>query len=172
MPIFDVVRGIPTINPEALTVPEIRKIWDSDPSFDKELGTRKVIYLYHLLDPRSAYAKVGEDVREKLVNQDHLKGFKLDKEMKDAINKVKTLERSVPHRFLDGVEAQLIRMADFLKQAETTESNIAKIALVISKGAELISSHQQLSEKVAQQAAMGNKIKRDVTPNMFDDDYK
>lgn len=170
MPLFDIVRGVPVINPEALTIPELRKIWDSDPSIDKSLATKKIIYLYHLLDPRSAYAKVGHDVRKELVDKDHVKGFKIDKDMKDAIEKVKKLEWTVAHRLLDGVEAQIISMANFLKNTTTTEENIAKIALVMSKSAELISSHQQLSEKVAQQVQMGNKIKRDVKPNMFDED--
>ncbi len=168
--IFDVIKGIPVIKPEALTIPELREIWMKDESIDKSLATKKITYLYHLLDPRSDYSRVGSDLREPLVNKDHLVGFTLDDNMLQTIDKIKTLRRSVPERLLDGVEAQLISMGKFLETSEINEKNIAKIALVMSKCAELVSTHQQLVEKVAQSIQMGNRIKRDVKPNMFDDD--
>lgn len=168
--IFDVIKGVPVIKPESLTIPEMRALWDSDKTPNKEIATKKITYLYHLLDSRSDYSKVGADIRKQIVDKDHLVGFKIDEELQDAINKIVLLRKSVPERFLDGAEAQLIKMADFLKTSEINEKNIAKIALVISKGAELISSHQQLVEKVAQNVQMGNKTKGDVKPNMFDND--
>lgn len=169
---FDIVKGVPVIKPESLTIPELRKIWDADTSKEKEIANKKLTYIYHLIDPRSDYSKVGEDLRKEIVDKDHLKGFKIDKDMEKAIQKAELFQLTVPLRFLKGVSAQLIKMAKYMEDADPDDENIVKLSMVIGKGADLISSHQQLEEKVAQQLKMGSKIKRDIKPNMFDDEHE
>lgn len=173
--IFDIVKGQPVLTAEALTIPIFRDIWENDKSQLKTEAFDKCTYIYHAVDPRSAYKDMSVTERKLIVDRDHLtkKGLKLDKQLQAAVDEYHQdfVQKKPALALLRGVESQFYKLGRYMEETEVDDKTIDKIVRAIEKAAVLVGSHQTLVEKVEQQLQLGTKIKKDIKPNQFDDEY-
>lgn len=162
---FDIIKGQPVIRTDALTIPELKKIWETAPSED--IAYFKLCYIYHIADPKSPYSKLHAEEREKQVKKDFVKGYVVDKELKEAVDKYIKLNTSViTHSytsFTNGMAA-INRMIDKESKNPTTESVDALIK-AMKEMEKFASIHRSLKKAAEEDNEEIGKYKRGVTPS-------
>ncbi len=130
MEIFNIVGDNPVVTPEGLYIPELTKLWKRDKTKNKTKAQSELAVIYHLIDPRSVYAKLSEEERIELVLADYLNGGKVDEAMEEAMGKYKTLITGHVSRYY----ASLLKIMDavtfYFGTAKVTggkDGNIAQI---------------------------------------------
>ena len=167
--IFTLKDNIPQITPEALTIPEMRAIWDSED--DKSVAHKRLCYIYHMADPKSPYAKLPEDEKESTILKDFFgnakhKSTDADKE---AITKYQKLTESPALRYLRATEYAMDSISKMIKGTDITLENFKDIVTAIEKGEKFISSYQRLLDTVEKEIATSKKRRGGVKPSIFED---
>lgn len=106
------------LTPQALTIPEFKKLWDKDKSESKTKVRAQVAYVYHLVDPKSTY--VNSANRAKEVAEDFLKSSKITKDITAAVEKYKQLITTPEQRLLEGSLNAADRLADYFNTIDFT----------------------------------------------------
>lgn len=109
MNIFTIRDDVPTITPEGLFIPEMRKIWEADDTENKTKAHGQLAYVYHMASWSSSYSNLGPE-RHKEVSRDFLGGIgksRVTKEMTQAITKYKKLQETPEVRALDAALVML-----------------------------------------------------------------
>jgi hypothetical protein len=70
--IFDVVDDKVTLTTNALTIPEFKRIWESDRSKGKATALSRLLFIYHTISPKSPYYNLDEEQRKQTVISDFL----------------------------------------------------------------------------------------------------
>jgi|DEB0MinimDraft_4_1074332.scaffolds.fasta_scaffold11840_2 hypothetical protein len=168
--LFDIVNGKPQIIIEDLTVPEFRAVWES--SKDKKIVELKLLYIYHLVDPKSPYANKPEHERGPLVQKLYVKGWAIDSVVIKAIAAYKSLYKTASMRYLEGVEIQIDKLGKYLRDSEPTDKNINSILRAITEGSDILTSYAALKERIDKELSAKKNIKKNITPNIFEEDFK
>ena len=92
------------IAPEALMLIPIAKIVSRDKTRDKSTAKNELALIYHYCDVRSDYVGVSDDVKlEQIIENLNLpKNYKLDKDMKEAIEVYKKYSTTVIQELYEG----------------------------------------------------------------------
>ena len=127
---FDIVRGKPTIRVSAITIPEVRAIWDSDTSDDKSLADRKLTLIYHIAHRNSPYAVYPDEVRREKVIADFAVGFPVDAQIENAVVKMQDFRTSLEFLF-DSANTAIYNLGKFISvpTADVKTVNAIKSAL-------------------------------------------
>lgn len=175
---FDIIKNEPHIRAEALVIPEMYEIWKQDKTKEKVMFTQKMAYIYHSISPVSAYSKMNRDKREEQVVADFLtrNGLQLDESLKAAAAKYRLLEveSDAANMLLEGLEAAIFKLGQFLKEAEFTDGrqgNLTSIVNAAKQATILKTTRDQLKKQIEESYQANTKTKKDVEPNIFDDDY-
>lgn len=163
----------PSVTPEGLFIPEMRKIWERDENADKQQAQGELAYIYHMADPRSVYRKLPENKREKQIIEDYLgESFIPDKDIEAAIEKYKLLYETPSMRFLKSVEKVLDKLAVYLNNVDITDGrggNLTQVISAVEKGEATIASYGKLVDKVEREINT-KMVKRrgDVEPSFLE----
>lgn len=155
MPVFDIISGEPVINPEALFIPGFKEVWASDKSEGKVDATQKILYVYHLCNPRSAYSLMSPEERLRETKKDFLDPYKIkpDANLQKAIEKYSgPLLRDAGYRFLEGLEVAIDHITKILKDEKTygeaSKIKFTELTAVIEKGSNILTSYYKLRKQV------------------------
>lgn len=170
--IFDIVKGQPIIRPESLTIPELKKIWENAASMD--IAHYKLCYIYHIADPKSPYSKLADEDREREVKKDFVKGFVIDKELKEAIEKYKELNTSVISRSFSSIKNAINAVNKYLDKTSKTmnDENIDKIRNAMKDMEKFAIVYNNLKDMADKDIEEIGKYKSNVTPSeiLIEDD--
>jgi len=111
-----------TIKPEALIIPEINKIWESDKTPDKSKAVLYLKYIYITTDPRSVYLKsYGKREIDKIARRELgiRQSWKVTKDVEAAQKKYKELKYTQSLRALDATTNVLEGILKALDNYET-----------------------------------------------------
>lgn len=175
--IFDIRNNKPVVTPEALySIPEIRNIWDRDTTDEKLTAQKELAYVYHMAEPKSVYSKLPRENKETEIINDIFGGkYRPDKEVQLAIDKYKELRETAALRLLKSSINACDKLSsyfddiDFVKRDDAgrplyTAKDVASNLEKVGKIRESLIKLEQTVEKEEEQAP---KIKKGVTPNMF-----
>lgn len=172
---FDVVRGVPVIKPEALFVPEFKALWEGDKSKDKHKATRQISYIYHSVNPMGPYGQLDPFEKEELTKRDLLKEGDETPELIAARDKYRYLliESDVDMQLVEGVTEALRKIAIYLKDVIVVDGkggNVGEINASIKNASLMRGQRNQLLKEVQEGIEAQKNIKRNVRPNIFDED--
>ena len=166
--IFTIINNLPRITPEGLFIPEMLEVWNKDNSKDKLKATQELIYIYHMADPKSVYAKLSNDVREYTIIQDYFGdlSWKPSEEVKEAINKYKSLIETPITRSFKSVSIALDKLNKTLENLEATDAKeMEQIGRTIEKYEKLAQSYMKLKEISEKELETTRKIKGGIRPS-------
>lgn len=176
---FDVIKGEPVIKPEALFIPELRALWDSDKDKNKSVATSKLCYVYHSISPISAYSQLGEPgnyIREDAVTKAFLRNIEKDTELLKVqeVYKALVIDADLDVLLLEGVKSAVRKLAKYLKDIEIVDGrggNLSQIVDAVNKSTVLKAQKDQLTKQVQEGLEAQKHVKKGVRPNIFDEDY-
>lgn len=172
MAIFDIYNNEPVINPEGLFIPELRAIWDRDETDAKHKATNELLYVYHMVDPKSSYSRYPLSEKENKILEAYFEqtpDWKPDEVIQKAMDRYKEMKQSVAVRYLKGVEAMIDKLAVFLLEEDIqagTGGNLTQILAAVTKGEDLINTYAKLLARVnSELEAFETKYKKGVKPS-------
>ena len=165
--IFTIIANIPRITPEALFIPEMLAIWEADKSKDKITATKELIYVYHMSDPKSVYAKLSKDMREKTIIEDYLgTEWKTTPQIELAIAKYKALIETPITRSFKSVSIALDKLNNTLETLNAVDAKeMEQIGRTIEKYEKLAQSYMKLKELSEKELETTRKIKGGIRPS-------
>jgi len=165
---FTIINNIPRITPEGLFIPEMRAIWDNDKSQDKHKATQELIYIYHMSEPKSVYAKLDASMREQTIIDDYIadKKWKPSKEVTDAIEKYKKLIETPITRAFQSISIALDKLNKTLEKMDAADAReMTQIGATIEKYEKYAQSYMKLKEISEKELETTRKIKGGVRPS-------
>jgi hypothetical protein len=153
MEIFNIVNDQPVVTPEGLYIPELKNIWIRDNSPSKLKAQSELATIYHLVDPRSAYAKQADIDRYKLVAEDYMgdANWTPDDEIKDAMEKYRILLVGPAMKFYISLKKGLDALSEYIGNTTVRggkDGNLTQVLAAIEKGEKILSALEK-AEKVA-----------------------
>lgn len=108
------------IAPEALLLEPFKKLVDRDKSKNKDTAKKELALLYHLCDVRSDYIGLNdaEKLEQIIENLKFPKGYKLDKDMNEAINLYKNRSKTVVQILYEGALISAQALDEYLRDTK------------------------------------------------------
>lgn len=179
MKLIRVINNVPQITDEALGIPVFFNLWNRDKSKTKDKALQDLAFVYYFCDPSSVYFGYADEERIEELERDVLLGRKLDNELKAAIQYYDSYlnTKSTSIRYLQANLAAVRKMEEFFNSIDFTETNsrgqlvydITKVTNAIEKSGKLITSLEQIKERVVKELEMDNKVRGNQTKGFFED---
>lgn len=117
MKLFEEINHRVTVAPEALTIPEFKKLLTRDRTKLKEQAVEDLAFVYHMCDYRSPYAVYPSDSRrsEIIKGQKLRKSFKMDAEIKKAMARYVEFSTTPTLRSLVAIKDGLLTSAQVIE---------------------------------------------------------
>lgn len=163
MEIFNIVNDTPVVTPEGLYIPELRNIWLRDKTPLKVRAQAELAAIYHLTDPRSAYAKQDDEDRYKLVALDYIgdETWIPDEQVKEAMDKYKILIVGPAMKFYLSLKKGLDALSEYIGNTTVRggkDGNVTQVIAAIEKGEKILSALEK-AEKVANREIQATVVK-------------
>ena len=173
--IFDLENNEPKITILGIHIPEFRVIWEADETPNKEVASQIIPYIYHMVDPKSPYAKLNLESREKTVRKDYIniEGWQPSQMVQEAMDKYKLLTTTHSMRLLEGALIAADKLADYFKNINFTDMsadgkpiyNAKDLAINLSKVGSIVTSLQELKAKVEKEQTEAPTRRGNVNPS-------
>lgn len=181
--LFDLQKGQVVMNPTALWIPQLRKVWNRDKSKDKEVATREISYIVFMYQYDSPYNVYSETTKEKHIMKDFFEDmpeWEPDNVVKEAIAKFNELQDTAALRLLRTNRKSLDLIESFTDQVmekiskgdiDITESDkiMDRIIKNAEKSGNLIQSLNKLQEVVAKEQSEHNSARGEAEIGAFED---
>ena len=122
--LFDLKDRRVTFSPQALEIPELKIIWDTDKTKDKSKAVTKLSYIYFLCDYKSPYVlSVPPESLKSTVGRDFMKDedYEPDVKMILAIKKYKELQRTPSMGLLEASTVSIHKLSSYLRSVDLDE---------------------------------------------------
>ena len=112
------------VEPEALLLKPFKDIWDRDPSEERDMAMKELAYIYFYADPRSDYMYLTDDKERSkaIIEGEAMKGWKVDKTIKAAIEFYKTFKSSSA-MLLDDTKIMVDKLRKWLVDIDMTKTD-------------------------------------------------
>lgn len=159
---------------EALTIPELEKLWNKDSSTSKAKARAAFAYIYHSSDPRSSYNNCYD--RETEARADFLGGKAPTADLERALEKYKKLITTPEQRLLEGSLTMADKLAVYFSDIDFTEVDTsgklvhdpAKAMANLQKVGTVMKSLQELRALMEKGQEEKEANRGGATMNMFD----
>ena len=178
MGLFDLKDDKLIINPDSLSIPAFKEIWDRDESEDKSKAYNEICYIYHMCDFKSPYAAHEESKREKEIIKDFIKkeGWKPDKKLSLCIEKYKKFQSTHSMRLLSSARDVVDKMAGYFRKVDFEEMDeegrpiyTAKdVSANLEKIGKIIESLDKVEEKVKKEITVQSHIRGGGQAGMYE----
>lgn len=178
MKIFDIIKNKVVVTPEILTIPEFKKIWESDKTNSKESAINVFSYIYHLNNLNSPYADYDNETKETMLKKDFLKGFKsVPKEVYECNEKYKSLYETAASRFLNKGKEALAKFEKYFDSIDFNERDDKgklvyspnELINVLKQSAIIINSFKELQKAAQLEEVQNSRMKGNHKKGMFED---
>ena len=153
------------LDPDALAIPAMRKIWDRDEDKEKHTAFRELLFVYYVCDFKSPYANYPEKEKvDKVIHDIMAKGWKPDPELEHLIQEYKdNQEMNSPSlRLLKASRESVHKLADWLHNIDYTGDDAmdpAKVAKTLGEVGKIIDSLNKLEEKVKKEITTASRAR-------------
>lgn len=150
MKVFDIQNNHVVVEPQVLTVPEFRAIWDRDTSDTKENAFNELAFVYHTCDANSPYSNYPEDKKVECVVMDMIKdkNWKPDKLIKAASKKYKEMSETAKQRLVAAAKKKLDEIAKYFNDMPLTDDTVEMIEKLFKNVPNSIAALDKLEDSV------------------------
>lgn len=176
--IFDVINNLPVVTPEALfSVKVFKDIWDRDETQEKYRAQKELAYIYHTCDSKSVFKNLSKKDKKEAITQELFDGiFVEDDLIQEGIKTYKKLTETPALRLLRSSINACDKLSEYfedvdflLKDGNNKPLFTAKdVATNLEKVGNIRESLIKLEQAVQKEEEKAPKIRKGVTPNMFD----
>lgn len=93
MLVFDKASSRYFIDPHYLTILPFKRIWDEDKSSNKEIATARLMWIYHMYNPRSPYREYKQDTKSYEIVKDTFPRKFLQQKEKELVELIEEATR-------------------------------------------------------------------------------
>ncbi|HEY8364446.1 MAG TPA: hypothetical protein VIK84_02630 [Haloplasmataceae bacterium] len=166
MEVFTIKDNKVIINPDVLSIPQFREIWDRDKSSAKEIAEKELAYVYHMCAYKSVYRNYPEDIQEYKIKEDYFKNTKWEPDsiILKAVEKFKELSDTHSMRFLNAAITACNKLIKYYHGIDFSERDnkgnavykVNEVTTALEKSGKIIQSLELLKEKVEKELAINN----------------
>ncbi len=178
MSIFTYKEGKIQVEPQNLTIPEFREIYERDKRKDKEIAFSELCYVYHMADYKSFYSNHDDDVKEEKIKADFITDSKWqpDDLVKRAINKYKELTETPSMKLLKDTRIGVEKVRKYYQTVNLndTDSNgkpinkITDLTSSLASVGKLVDSINAIEERIRKEESVSTKIRGDKKISEFE----
>jgi len=156
--LFNLQDNIVRIDPDSLSVPQMKAIWDRDKNKNKETAYQELSYVYFLADYKSPYNVYPESIRPNEIQKDFIRNdkWKPDELILQAIKKYKELQETPVIKLLNAARSAVHKVTKYLTDKDMDDRNYTKELEKIGK---IIDSLDRLEDKVKKDIKINEKIR-------------
>ena len=172
MKLIDLIDGKIVISPEVLCILPFSEIWSKDKSKDKVQATNQIKYIWFYTDFNSPYYQHPEHDRHILLLKDVIKDekFKVDNDVKQAVEKYKQLHITPSMRLLDAANSAIYKMEKYFKNVNFENDDPDMVQKMIINMPKLVNSINDATKLCREQASSGVKVRGNVDVGLFEDE--
>lgn len=161
--LFDLKDRKVTFSPQALLIPELKTIWDTDKTEDKINAIKKLSYIYFLCDYKSPYVlSVPPELVAKTVARDFMKneGYEPESDVLAAIDKYKKLQKTPSMGLLEAATVTIHKLSEYLSQVDLNERD--KSGKPVYKPSDVTNSLKSMGGIVESVAKVQEQIEKET----------
>ncbi len=158
MGLFNLQNNIVQIDPDSLSIPQMKAIWDRDKNKNKETAYQELSYVYFLSDYKSPYNVYPEEVRADEIQKDFIRNtkWKPDELVVLAVKKYKELQETPAIKLLNAARGAVVKVTKYLLVKDMDDRNYSK---ELEKVGKIIDSLDRLEDKVKKDIKINEKIR-------------
>lgn len=167
------------IDPEALLLKPIRRVWDKDKSKDKSNAMRDLAYMYFMYDPRSDYQYIvdEESRHEQIVIAEGMpKDWKIYTELEEAIKFYRSFE-TTSMLLLSDTRAAVDRLRLMLREVDLNKTDergkpiytLTTITSTIKQIPELIKSLDEAEKAIHSELQKIGRTRGSIEKSILED---
>jgi len=161
--LFDLKDRKVTFSPQALLIPELKLIWDTDETEGKVEAIKKLSYIYFLCDYKSPYVlSVPPELVAKLVSKDFMKDedYEPSPDVLAAIDKYKQLQKTPSMGLLEAATITIHKLSDYLTHVDLNERD--KSGKPVYKPSDVTNSLKSMGGIVESVAKVQEQIEKET----------
>jgi hypothetical protein len=170
MKLFDIQDGKVVLNPDELSIPAFKKIYESDKTKDKKDAIAKISYIVFMYKWDSPYMSiVDEDNRSSIIKEEVFSNanYKIDKLIEDAIDKFKLFQHTFSLQFLEDNMTGASKLMEYYRLLDWSETDKAgrpvyssrDLAANLEKAGGILKSLHTLKEQVRKEEVENTRVK-------------
>lgn len=178
MSIFILKDGKVQVDPESLTIPEFRKIYERDESKDKQVAFSELCYIYHMTDYKSIYNNYSDIEKTTKILNDYFKtsNWSPDLIVIEAVCKYRSLQETPSMRLLKAARTALSKVITYFETVDLDERDgkgaiVNKITdLTNSTGniGKIVESLDKIEEKIKKEMLKDSKVRGQVEVSEYE----
>ncbi len=171
------------LDPNVLSLPWFKEIWNMDKSKEKEVAIHQLTYIFYLVDYKSPYFRYPEVQRRENILRDIIKDpkFKESKEMKEAIEKYKEFLKTPSRGLLESAKNTVHKIEKYLNDVDLNKTktdaqgnelpyyDLTAIQKSIAQLGPILDSIHDLEEKVKKENSNAGNRRGGEATSMFED---
>ena len=164
MKVFDVENNKVILNPQSLSIPEFKKIWDRDKTKLKGKATKELSYVVFLCDESvdNPYRAYKDSEREEVLKKDFMgENWSPDGDIFLAIEKYKELKQTTNSRLLRSAKRTADKLAEYFDTIDFSLKD--KDGKPIYSSRELSSNLKEVAGIVKSLSLLEDMVKREQT---------
>lgn len=169
-----------TIEPEALTIRNIRNLWNRDRSQSKDRAISELGYIYFMVDPRSSYSYIAdmEDKSDKIILEEGLaKNWKPDKIVLEAMQSYKDSVVTTASELLEDTKLAVNNLRKYLREMDFTMTDekgkpiypVNTLATTVNQVADLAEKLMKAEKIIAQEIVENSKMRGQKEKTIMED---
>lgn len=178
MSIFTYREGKIQVEPQNLTIPEFKEIYERDKSKDKDVAFVELCYVYHMADFRSVYNNLDTNEKEERIILDFItdKKWKPDSLLKRAIEKYKELNETPSMKLLRDTRIGFEKVREYYIKVDLEDrdakgqkvNKISELSNSLASVGKMIDSLNTIEERVKKEESISSKIRGDKKISDFE----
>jgi len=161
--LFDLKDRKVTFSPQALMIPELKLIWDTDKTEDKVEAIKKLSYIYFLCDYKSPYVlSVPPELVSKVVAKDFMKDedYEPSPDVLSAVDKYKQLQKTPSMGLLEAATVTIHKLSEYLSHVDLNERD--KSGKPVYKPSDVTNSLKSMGGIVESVAKVQEQIEKET----------
>ena len=161
--LFDLKDRKITFSPQALMIPELKIIWDSDKTEDKSEALKKLSYIYFLCDYKSPYVlSIIPELLEKTVAKDFMKdeNYEPCPDVKAGVLRYKELQKTPSMGLLEAATVTIHKLSEYLSHVDLNERD--KSGKPVYKPSDVTNSLKSMGGIVESVAKVQEQIEKET----------
>ena len=169
MRLFDINKGRVILNPTALWIPELKKLWTRDKTKERANAHSEISYIVFMYDHRSPYKDYSEKDREKKIFEDCFPNnpeWKPDEAVKKATKRFKEFQDTANSRLLKAAKVAADKLTDYFKNVESSAAT--EIIRNLKELGTVVKSLDTLEKQVQKEQLEKNAVRGGQEVGLFE----
>lgn len=160
---FQFNNGKIIFDPNVLSLPWFKVIWEADKTKEKENAIKELSYIFYLVDHKSPYASYPEDTRRENIIKDVIKDIKWkeSKQVKEAIEKYKEFNTTVSSELLESVKSLVYKLTEYFNSIKFDKEGDPEFEMKKAEAAQKATA--SIGKTIESLATLEERVKKEIT---------